>query len=37
MTYCFLISSKKEFLVSSVRVAKLEMVEARTGKVMCQK
>ena len=36
-TYCFLISSRKLFLVSNVSVAKAEMVEASTGSVMCQK
>ena len=37
ITYCFFISSKKEFFVSNVRVAKAEIVEARTGKAICQK
>jgi hypothetical protein len=37
ITYCFLISSRKLFFVSSVSVAKAEMVEASTGSVMCQK
>ena len=36
-TYCSLIWSRKLFFVSSVSVAKAEMVEARTGNVMCQK
>ena len=37
ITYCLRISSKNEFFVSSVRVAKAEIVEASTGSDMCQK
>jgi len=37
MTYCFLISSKKLFLVKSVNVAKAEIVDAATGNAMCQR
>ena len=35
ITYCFLISSKKLFFVSRVSVAKLAIVAASTGKVIC--
>ena len=36
-TYAFLISSRKEFLVSSVVVAKEPSTRAVTGRVMCQR
>ncbi|MCY1247069.1 hypothetical protein D9M72_603620 [compost metagenome] len=37
VTYCFLISSMNEFLVSSVVVAKAESKSVISGSVMCQK
>ena len=37
MTYCFFTSSRKLFLVSSVRVAKAEINCAVTGRVICQR
>ena len=37
VTYCLLISSIKLFLVNSVRVAKLAIVVAITGNVMCHR
>ena len=37
VTYCLRISSRKEFLVSSVVVAKAERDSAINGRVRCQK
>ena len=37
ITYCFFISSKNEFFVSNVNVAKAETVDAITGRAICQK
>jgi len=36
-TYCLLISSRKEFLVSMVRLAKPPTTSAVTGSMMCQR
>ena len=37
ITYCFLISSRNEFLVRKVVVAKADSAMAISGSTMCQK